>query len=143
MAGELRTYSGDEVSVVLGDRALSGLLSVTLSREADSFTDSVGMDGEVARTKTSDRRGNAVIVLQQTSPDNDFISSLLAIDESNGTGTFNLLVRDQNGTSLFDSETAWVMKPADSAFGAESAEREWTIRCSNLGMIVGGNAPNE
>ena len=139
----LRTYSGDDVSVVLGDKALSGLVSVTPSREADSFSDSVGMTGEVARTKTSDKRGNIVIVLQQTSPDNDFLSSLIAIDEATGNGTFSVLVRDQNGTSLFDAESAWIMKPADAAFAAESGEREWTVRCSSLSMNVGGNAPNE
>lgn len=145
MATPLRTYSPDKVSVVVGDRPITGFSegeSISVERDNDTFSDVSGMTGEVARTKSNDKRGTVTLTLMQTSPDNEYLSGLAAEDEATGTKTFNILVRDQDGQSLHEAETAWIVKPATATYGKEQTDREWTIRCANLGTVIGGNNSN-
>lgn len=138
----LKTYNGHEVSVIVGSRLIKGLAegdSVVVSRESDSFSDNVGLDGEVTRSGSIDRRGTVTLRLQQTSADNDFLSTLSQADEKAGTGVVPILIRDTNGTTIYASNEAWVRKPADGGVAREAGEREWPIRCANLEMFSGGN----
>jgi hypothetical protein len=135
----LHTYDAKEVSVVISDRTITGFNSITVDRAEDSWIDSTGADGEVARSKSNDKRGNIELNLQQTSSSNEFLSSLHNQDEASGNGTFNILVRDNRGTSLHESASAWILKPPASEYAQESGERVWTIRAASLSMNVGGN----
>lgn len=142
MAQPLRTYSPDKVSVVVGDRPITGFAegdAISAVRDNDTFTDVSGMSGEVARTKSNDKRGTITLTLLQSSPDNEYLSNLAAADEETGTGVFNILIRDQDGTSLHEAETAWINKPADASYGKEQTDREWTIKCASLSTLIGGN----
>lgn len=138
----LKTYNAHEVSVIVGSRIIKGLAegdAVTIAREADSFSDSVGIDGEATRSGNTDKRGTITLRLQQTSVDNDFLSTLVQVDEKAGSGVVPILIRDTNGTSLWASNEAWIMKPADGSISREAGEREWAIRCAKLEMFSGGN----
>lgn len=138
----LKTYNGHEVSVIVGSRLIKGLAegdSVAVDRESDSFSDSAGLDGEVTRSGSKDKRGTVTIRLQQTSADNDFLSALSQADEKAGTGVVPLLIRDTNGTTIYASNEAWIRKPAAGSVSREAGEREWPIRCANLEMFHGGN----
>lgn len=139
MTASLRTYSADQISVILSDRPVTGLNEVTIERDNDLFSEDVGMAGEVARVKSNDRRGTITLKLMQTSPENDYLSNLFAKDEFTGSSPFGILIRDQNGTSLYESLKSWIIKPASSTFGKELNEREWMIRCADLKVFVGGN----
>lgn len=137
----LKTYNFTDVAVIFGTRALSGFAEggVNVTRAEDSFTDSVGADGEVSRSRTNDRRGNVEITLQQTSDSNDFLSESIVADENSGAGVKALTIKDNNGTTLAFAAEAWVIKPADSPMARESGDRVWTIRCASLDLFVGGN----
>jgi len=136
------TYDPKKVSVIVSGRQITGFADgtfINVTRDTESFTDNVGSDGEVARTRSNDNRGSIVITLQQISDSNDFLSQLLAADELNGGGVFNVLVRDQLGRAIYQAAEAWIQKPADSEFAREAGSREWTIRCAELIPFVGGN----
>ena len=138
----LRTYSPDQVSVVIGDRPITGFADgtfISASRLNDTFTDAAGASGEVGRTKSNDKRGDVVLTLMQVSPDNDYLSGLATLDEATGKNPFNILIRDQNGTTLLEAESAWIVKPSDVELSKEPSDRAWTIRCASLLMSVGGN----
>lgn len=146
MSAPLRTYSPDQISVVIGDRPITGFAegeTINVERLNDTFTDVSGMSGEVARTRSNDKRGEVTLTLMQTSPDNEYLSGLAAEDEATGTSTFNILIRDQGGESLHEAESAWILKPATAAYGKEQTDREWVIRCANLGTTLGGNKSSE
>ena len=138
----LKTYLAHEVSVIVGVRPITGLASgdaVTVEREADSWTDSVGINGEVTRSGSADKRGTVTIKLQQTAEDNDYLSGLAVADELSSKGVVPLLIRDTNGRSLYVAEQSWIKKPANAPFAKEAGEREWVIRCARLEMFSGGN----
>lgn len=138
----LKTYNAHEVSVIIGVKPITGLASgdsVTVEREADSWTDSVGINGEVTRSGSADKRGTITIKVQQTSIDNDYLSGLSVADELSSEGVFPILIRDTNGRSLYAAAQCWIKKPANATFAKESGEREWVIRCARLEMFTGGN----
>lgn len=138
----LRTYAPDLISVIIGDRPITGFADgegVKVSRKNDSFTHVKGMTGESARTKSNDKSGEITLTLMQTSPDNEYLSQLALEDEITGQRPFNILIRDQNGNSLYEAETAWINKPADAMFGKELTNREWVIACTDIRMFSAGS----
>lgn len=142
MSQPLRTYSPDLVSVIIGERPITGFAdgeSITAERNNDAFTRVIGMTGEGARVRSNDRSGKITLKLMQTSPDNEYLSTLFNEDEATAARVFNVMIRDQNGTSLHEAQTAWIVKPANASFGKELADREWMIECDNLKMFSGGS----
>ena len=137
-----KRYDPKKISIIVGGRQIKGLSDGTflvITRDTESFTDGVGSDGEVARSRSNDNRGSMALTLQQTSDSNDYLAGLLTLDELAGDSIFNVLVRDQLGRALYEAAEAWIQKPADSEFANESGSREWTIRCANLIPVVAGN----
>ena len=140
--GRLASYNPAEVSVIVGARPIKGFASgtfISAERDEQSFTKQVGADGEVTRSKTSNKGGRVTITLQQASESNEYLSTLLATDEVSATGVIPLLVRDASGTTLLAAESAWIQKPPTTEFGRDPSEREWVIDCANLEMFVGSN----
>lgn len=138
----LKTYNAHEVSVIVGIRPITGLSegdAVSVERESDSWSDSVGISGEVTRSGSADKRGTITLRLQQTSEDNDYLSALVTADELTKSGVVPVLIRDVNGNSLYMAEEAWIKKPANASFAKDAGEREWVIRCARLEMFSGGN----
>lgn len=138
----LKTYNAHEVSVIVGGRSITGFVegdAITVERENDSWTDSVGINAEVTRSGSNDKRGTVTLRLQQASEDNEYLSSLAIADELTKTGVVPVLIRDANGLSIHASEESWITKPASATYAKESGEREWMIRCARLDTFVGGN----
>lgn len=112
---------------------------VSVSRETDTFSKSVGAQGDVTRVRSRNRSGRAAITLQQASPTNDELSAVALLDEETGLGYGPLLVKDLNGTTLASAEIAWLVKPADTGFADSAESREWAIDCEKVTMVVGGS----
>ena len=134
-----KTYDAKDVSIIISDRAASGFNSVSVTRESDTWSDDVGADGEVARSKSNDKRGNFELTMQQTSEFNDFLSSLHNEDEATGNKIFNVTVKDNRGKSLHESAEAWIQKLPDSEYAQASGERVWSIRAAAVSGTIGGN----
>ena len=136
------TYSPKDIIIIIGGATMTGYAEssfCSIERSSDTFTKVVGADGEVTRTASADISGTVTLTLIQTSSSNDILSALQLADEITKVGKFPLLIKDAFGKSLYGSSTAWIMKVADSEFGAEMGEREWTIECADLEAFVGGN----
>lgn len=141
----LRTFDPASVSLILGGTPLSGFADgtfISVTRSNDSYTKTVGADGvDTTRVKSVDKSGEITITLAQTSPSNDFLTSLAEADERDNSGVVDLLVKDNSGNSEFSAAFAWVKKPADAEYGKEVATREWVIDAADIVMGVKGNNP--
>ena len=136
------TYNPKKVQVIVGSHIVTGYADGTflnVERNADQFQAIVGADGESARVASADKSGLITLTLMQTSESNDFLSEALAADEATNVGTFTVMVRDLQGTTLVQSAEAWVKKYASVEFGKDSASREWVIETGELLMDVGGS----
>lgn len=140
----LRIYDPNRVAISLAGIPMSGFADgnfLEVSYISDQFTDVVGTDSEVSRSKTGDGRATITIRLMQTSPTNDLLSALVNSDLSTdgGAGVGAFLVTDKSGNTVLRAENAWIKKIPDVAFGRESQERAWTIMTDKLISFVGGN----
>jgi len=138
----LRTFDPSQVSVIFKGTPLSGFADgtfISVTRSNDSYSKTVGADGETTRVASRDKSGEITITLAQTSPSNDFLSSQLEADERDNSGSGDFLIKDNSGNTIIESAAAWVRKPADTEFAKEVSNREWVLDADNLLMSVGGN----
>lgn len=145
MSSGARIYDADQITMVfMGILVDSGYADGEFCRVeqlSDDFTDVVGTDGEVARSKTNDRRATITVTLLQTSSGNAKLSVLNNLDKlaANGAGVGPLLIKDLAGTSLYTASKAWIAAPPKVVFSRGAEAREWTIRCADLLRLDGGN----
>lgn len=134
----MKVYDADQVSVIIGgipiDSGYADGEFLRLEQESDDYSDVVGTDGEVSRSKTQDRRATATVLMMQTSSSMQALSALSNLDRStpNGAGVVPFLVKDNNGNGLYESEHCWIQRPPDVSMDREATPREWTIRIANL-----------
>lgn len=140
-----KVYLADEVIIVIGPVLIdSGYADGEFCRiesESDTTEDVAGTDGEVAVSRTNDKRANITIMLLQTA-DANLGLSVLANLAANAPGMAGAIVpfaiADPNGGSLYSAENSWVQRPPDVSFDRTATTREWAIRCANLVRIDGG-----
>ena len=146
MAFETRVYNPEEMLIIVGPVLItSGLADGEFLRvegEADDVQDVAGADGEVAMSRSNDRRATVTLILLQTAAANQGLSVLsnLARNAPNMAGAaVPFSARDGNGLTRYAAENAWVMKPPDASFDRTAQPREWPIRCANLLRNDAGN----
>lgn len=145
MAGKFHVYDPNEVSILVCGLPIDGGFGedtfIEIDQDSNDFDDVVGTDGDVTRSKTNDRRATITLTLMQSSVSNALLSALNNIDrrKSNGAGVGPLLIKDNQGTTLFAAEKSWIAKPPTAGFGKKANERAWMIRCASLERFDGGN----
>ena len=142
----VKVYNPDEVSLIVGPVLIaSGFADgefIRIEQESDDSEDVAGTDGEVAVSRTNDRRATITILLLQTADANQglsVLSNLYRTAPGSVGGIVPAFVKDQNGASVYAAENAWVMRPPDASYDRTATTREWQIRCANLKRNDGGN----
>jgi len=138
----LKNYDADQVSISIGGHVVSGYADgefVTVARDEDAYSLSVGADGEPTRSKSNNFAGTITLVLQQTSDSNDVLAAKAELDELSNGGLFPVSVKDNSGRAIYFADAMWVQKKPDAAYGRESGTREWVLRTGNLQHFAGGN----
>lgn len=136
------TYDPDQISVIVGGQIMSGFgdgTFVSVDRNSDAFTLQMGATGAGTRSKSNNRSGRITVSLQQTSESNDALQAFATADELSNSGTFPVLVKDNQGRSLYAAEIAWVVKVPTGAYATENSNREWILETDNLEVFTGGN----
>ena len=136
-----KNYDPKQVAISIGSSLLTGFADgtfVTVARNNDTWVGVSGASGEYTRAKSNDRSGTITITLLQSSVSNSILQGFATADELTSSGTFPVLVKDNNGNDLYSAEIAWIQKPSDAEFGKEVGEREWIIETSELIMAHGG-----
>lgn len=140
----LKIYDADQISInIAGIPIIGGFADgefLRIEKETDDFTDVVGTVGEVTRSKTKDGRATVTVILMQTADSNAVLAALSQVDRNapNGAGVGAFLVRDRQGTSLYEADEIWIMKSPDATFDREATSREWICRVANLRDFTGG-----
>lgn len=136
------SWDPQQITLSFKGYEISGFMDgtfITAARAEDTWSISVGAQGDVVRVLNRNTSGTIVVTLQQTSMSNGILSQILAEDEQFYTGIGDVQIKDLRGNTLIHGEEAWVMKPADAGFGKELEAREWTLLVSKLDMKIEGN----
>jgi hypothetical protein len=133
----LKTYDPSLVDVIFAGRRIDGFgedTFIEITKEAPAWSDKVGVDGEVTRSKSLDRRATITITLMQTSEANAWLSSTYKSDRnaSNGAGVGAFRLADRSGNTVFESARTWIQEEPDPSFGREAGERVWVLRAATL-----------
>lgn len=142
---EFHIYDPNEVSILAANIPIEGGFAdgtfVEVVFTSDAFVTVVGADGDVTRSKTNDRRARVTITLMQSSNSNQLLSALSNLDQnkSNGAGVGALLIKDNQGLSLYTAEHSWIAKHPDAAFDKTAGPRAWVFECAALVAFTGGN----
>ena len=140
----IKTYDPKANVITLGPLILQGFAEnkfLSAKRVTATFSTQVGASGEVARSKSNDRRGQVTLTTIASSITNDALSALAILDEQTGGGVGAFQVVDLNGTTLLHAQNAWVSKMPDTELGKELGETEWMIECDSLDVFRGGIIP--
>lgn len=138
---QFKNYDPGRIIVIFKGAQIQGYAEGTFvkaSRAEETFKTSAGAGGDIVRVRNRNKMGSVVITLQAASTSNDVLQGFHDIDELTGLGYGSLMIKDLNGLTLINAEKAWVNKPADGEYGAESPNREWTIDCAELSIKNGG-----
>lgn len=135
----IKTYNPTQVAIILGGAIVTGWNRVSVSYEDDAYEHSVGTDGEEMRSKKNDLRATMTLALTQSSDSNQVISALAAADRATDGGTIPVLIKDNSGSTVVESESAWVKKTADMSRERGPSDVEWTFSLSNAIIFIGGH----
>lgn len=130
--------------IVLGGVQMQGFSESNMCKfefETESFSDVVGVDGDVTRSKSMDRRAKLTVYLMQTSPTNDLLSAMYNAGRvgTNGGDVVAARVENVNGRLVIAGPEAWIMDTPKPTYGKTAAEYEWVIRIANCEAFFGGN----
>jgi hypothetical protein len=138
----MKTYNFKEVQVIVGAVPISGFAeggAIRVARNADSWSLTMGADGEGTRARSNDQSGTIELDLMQSSESNAYLSSLVIADELEGASLVPVLVKDSSGLDLHAAEQSFVLRPADAEYESEAGLRTWTLVTDRLDMFLGGN----
>jgi len=142
----VRTYDPASVSVLIGGVPISGFADgtfISVERNNPKFQMVSGADGIVSRSKSNDKTGTMTLTLAQTSPSNDVLEGIAALDELSSTGIVPVMVKDNSGRSVHFAGNAWIQQDPTAEFGKELSNREWTFDLADYVPFNGGNAEFE
>lgn len=140
----LKIYDPNEVSASFAGIPIQGWgedTMIEITMESDGFSDVVGVDGEVSRSKSSDRRATVKFTLMQTSDTNDLLDGIANLDANTpgGAGVGALSIRDGSGRAVYEGPQSWISRAPDVTFGSTAGDRVWTIRAARLVREDKGN----
>ena len=128
----MNTYNPKKVTVALGNHIVTGYAEdsfVQIEPNADGVTKRVGCDGEIVRSINPDESYKVRLVLLPYSPTVKWLKNRYEMDLADGNGDFPVTIKDILGSTVFTTDTAWVVRLPAVTYGKENANREVEIDC--------------
>ncbi len=141
----LKVYSASQVTFNFAgipvDNGLGSDEFCEISKTEDVFTYKAGIDGEGTRSESKNSHHKVTLTLMQSSSMNAVLSLIHSGDMkvAGGLGIAPLLIRDRQGTTLFASAQAWIVKVPDWKAAKEGSEVKWVFDVHDPQYLVGGN----
>ncbi len=137
----VKTYDPKQVVLSIGGVSMGGYADgtfINITSLNDAYATKAGADGEIARAKSNDNRGELVLTLLQTSLSNDILSAIYTLDQVSNEGVVPILLKDLSGLTTYFSGAGWIRKLPDASFEKEISNREWTFDLADMNAFVGG-----
>lgn len=125
----VQTYSPEEVVMTFGGYIVRGWDTIAISRDKPSFKTVHGIRGKNTRVRVGNTAAEITVDVPQTSFLNAVFEDIVRLDEEYGTGRIVLLIKDNLGTDIFQSQDAYIERPANLTFDTEISTRSWKINC--------------
>jgi len=137
----LKVYDPTQVGIIVGVSPMNGFAEdsmITIEMEDPQYVLATDISGSPTRFKTNKAIAKITMRFTQSSPSNDILSAYVEADRVNNAGVFPLMIKDNNGTSLFTSTAAFIEQVPSVEFANENKNREWVVKATNVTKFVGG-----
>lgn len=139
----MQTYSFSDISLLVQGTEMTGFDEgddvIVLDRLNDSAAHTVGADGEMTVSLSTDRSGSVVFRLLSSSNSNAFLSGLIATQENGAFVPVFVQMKDNRNTDLGSGTQGYILRPAPMTRGSNVSSQEWTIIVERLDLLhVGG-----
>lgn len=137
----MATFDIRKLSLTIGTHIVSDFAAgstVEVTADDDAYTTTPDANSNSNRYSKNNNNYTMTLPLDQASPSNDVLSGFFALDKLNNSGSFPLVMKDDNGTTLVSCLTAYIERPADASFGLEAVDKVWTIKLTEANYFVGG-----
>lgn len=133
------TYTPSDVIVAISGYIVTGVVSVNITWNAETFKKVSGIRGQVTRVQNRDTSATMTIELLQTSSTNDVFTDLLIEDKSKQSSRLQVSVKDTSGRTEISSLDAFIASFPEVSFSDGFTNRVWTIHMLSTTTSVGGN----
>lgn len=141
----MKNYNANEVSCIFAAISLDSGRGedefISIAKQEDTYTVKEGVDGEATRNKKNKTYTVVTLTLMASSDGNAKLTAIHNGDiaTEGGKGVAPLLIRDRQGTTVFESAEAWIVKWPDRTFAGEVGEVQWMIGTIKPNVFIGGN----
>jgi hypothetical protein len=137
-------YNPDEIVIYVAGQIMQGYADgefLTIEQMTDGFQDVVGTDGEVAVSRSNDRRAKLTLKVLQTSLFNAVLTAqmLAQLNAPVGIPFFTAQVEDLSGGVIASGAQCWLTKWPDASFDRTAKSREWVLMIANADRAESGN----
>lgn len=135
-----KSFDANQLSVVFGVSPIVGFAkdnALTIETENAQWGQTVDLRGNVSRYRINNNVSKITLSLVQSSSSNSLLSNYVELDNQSGAGTFPIIIKDSNSTTLFTSQSAYVLQVPSNEYGEEEKNREWVIMATNNTHYIG------
>lgn len=111
---------------------------ITVERNEDGFSLSVGAGGEATRSLNRNRSGRITLTLMAGSQSNDVLSALARQDELFGTAVGPAYLKELNGGTAVSAPNCWIAKMPNVERAKESGTVEWVFESDMIDVLIAG-----
>ncbi len=128
------TYDAKDTSVVVDGTYITGLGEdmISVEKDEDFFTTSVGAQGDIVKSQTNDTLGTMTITIQPTSPQKKYLLSL-----ANRTEPFPLWAVNKKLGERISGTMANLKTMPEFSRGAEAEDMELEFQIFDLTIDAG------
>lgn len=139
----MRPYDFNTYALIIAGNIITEFFdgtAIEVEKPEDDFTEHVGAGGDVALARNRHEIVQITFTLQQTSPSNDVLSSLLEQHKATNVPPGAALLKDSLGTTVVGGDSCWITKPSNVGLAAgEVSGRTWVVKIPRGGMFVGSS----
>ena len=138
----MQTYTFADITLLIQGSEITGYDDgddvITLDRLNDSASHTMGVDGEMTVSLSTDLSGTVVFRLLSTSDSNGFLSSLVSSQENGAFIPVFIQMKDNRNNDLGSGTQGYMRRPAAMTRGRNVQPQEWTIVVERLDLLHAG-----
>jgi len=135
----MKTYSFADITLLVQGTEVTGFDDgddvITLARLADSAAHTIGTDGEMTVSLSTDRSGTVTFRVLSSSASNAALSALISSQENGAFIPIFVQMKDNRNNDLGSGTQGYIQKPADMVRGRNVQPQEWVIVVERLDLL--------
>lgn len=113
---------------------------VVIETDEDTWTREMDLSGNGTRVRHYNQGGRIRVTLSASSPTNLSLTKAAQADRITENVVGALVLRDLNGNTVVEGDSAFLTDIPDFSFGSERGSRTWTWECAAIRTVLGGHS---